>query len=330
VVRFRWHLGIAVVVFVLLAVSARMAEGKKEYLFGMSLNVSGLGPAQVYDMTQMALQLVEKETGTSWTMKKYQTSADAAGAFSNDEIHATIIEPKNIGYILKDKQRFLPWVTFNLGGQGKMRQCFFHLKGDKPKSIQELRGKSLLMPEYYTLSLVELREQLYENGIDSPLWEVFSSFTIIPNSISSFMGVAMGKADLTWSSDEYIIGLKYVNSGVASKLTTSFCTAPVYSRRVIAFNADKVSQGEFKIYQDGMKSLLDSLPEIAKTDPKVKSTLQLLKSVKVELAPAAPDAFAYESALLDKAKKNGWIKEAEHIESIMSVAEPGKPVIIKP
>ena len=52
--------------------------------------------------------------------------------------------------------------------------------------------------------------------------------------------------------------------------------------------------------------------------------------VKGKIIMADPDEYDVELELIDKAKKNGWLKEAQFIENTMKEAVIGKPVEIKP
>lgn len=331
--KFSRALFVFLIPMLLIAASApsqAAAPAKKEYVFGMHFGNLGFGAAQILDLAEKAMAIVEKDTGTSWTLKKYPSAESALDAFMKGESHATFFWPNNIDVFIKSKVKYYPWAGYTTANQEKAGECIWHAKGMKINSAKDLVGKSLVQSYYSPIVTLKLREYLADNGVDQPLWNVFSSFMLVNNTITGFMAVSMGKVDVTWRPDEYKYFWKMINPTLGSRLTASLCTKPIYERGMLVLNADKVSPKEFKFYSDSLKQLLIDLPEMAKKDPANRSAVQMLQQAKMQLVAIEPPAFKAETALYEKAKKKGWLKEAEYINKVMSAAEPGKPVVIKP
>jgi hypothetical protein len=307
------------------------SANKKEYVFGMP-NLSamwGMSATQNYDVWNAVFKHANDESGDSWSMKQFSSVDEVVDAFCTGKVAATAVFPGIAVELIDHCGKIAPWVTFVVGKRRKTSYCFFYPKTNVVKDFSEIRSKTIIVG-YEPLDLIRLREFLYTNGIDEPLWKVFKAFIKVPNVNSTLMAAAMGKADLMFNDEDSELEMKIMNPAIAAKMAHSFCTEPVYARAIIAINPRSMPPDEIERYRGVAKRFIAKMGEYAKTDPGIQQLRQIMNMVKAKFIPADAGELDIEANLYLKAKKNGWLEEAKFIQETMNKAPLGTPVEIRP
>lgn len=319
---------ISITLAFILSVSAEANE--KIIKFGVFFtSTGGQSSSQSLDFTNTLADAVAAEFGYKIEPKKYSSDADVKQAFLDNEIDAALLWSGHIVEIDKRGGRTFPWVTIEVDKKRTVSQCLW---GNNSRSgnadILSIGGSNLLAHDNDVLLMVMLREYLFTQGIDIPLWREFKTFTQMKNMNSAFMALAMGSNDYYWvSSDDTF--LKMLNPNLLNQVKPVFCTKPVYARSAVIFNRKTMSDASIKELREAFKKYYTNRKPVEDKYPNVKALYQYLKMAKIKMVLAKEDEFKVENALYEKAIKNGWLEEAKFIQKKWSAAPVGQPVEIK-
>jgi ABC-type phosphate/phosphonate transport system substrate-binding protein len=303
---------------------------KREYLLGAHFSSSyGISATDQYDMANTVAKITGGE-GFPTRIEKYSSSEEVVKAFLGNRIDGAYVGPNEVAEIIDNGGRIHPWINYTVNKKERSSLCFFYRKGSTIKEVADLHGLNIVQDTFWVISLIRMREYLAGMGIDRPLWQVFGSFTRSPNQNSSYMAVAMGKADITWDYQESVYNMRIMNPAVESKMDRRFCTEAVVSHDGIVLNENTLSPQVLDALDERLKTFLPSFSEYAKGNPAIEQLLTYWKMTKKKIVLASPDEYTPDLELYKKAKANGWQKEALYIYDVMSKATPGTPVKIKP
>jgi len=289
----------------------------------------GQSSAQVFDMAKGITNAIKDNYGLDLQLKTYSSGPEIKEAFLRNEIDAAAFWPGEAVEIMERGGSVHPWSTFHVKKSKKSPFCLWQRKNENPQGISAVAGKRLINTEYSVDWLLFLREFLYRNGIDKPLWRVFSSFTSVSGSNSAFMAVAAGDADFFWTYKDNEVILKLVSSNMANQVSHDFCSDSVYARATIVFNGKTLSKDDLIKSDKALVNFIRDINELAKTNMGIKTLKQYMGLVQSRIVPARPDEFDYEVKLFKESRKRGWMAEAEFIVEQMDKAPKGKPVEIK-
>jgi len=327
-----FFVGAAAIILLAAPPAAAQGDEKIKVTFGIHFESSaGQSSAQLFDMTKGVLNILKENYGVEVVMKTFPSQDAVEEAFLKNEIDAAVFLSGNVVSVTEKGAGIHPWITFHVKKRKKMSLCLWSKKGKEIKNISELQGKRLIQGnEIGTDWLLYLRDHLYKNGVDKPLWQVFSSFTSVPSSNSAFMSLAAGEGDCFWQAGDYETILKLIAPNLATQVSYSLCSDSVLARGGLVLNTKTLSKTELKKLDDTFKNFLKDFNELAKKDTGIKTVKQYMNLAQARIVPARPDEFDYEIKLFKEARKRGWIAEAEMISGRMEKAPKGKPVEIKP
>lgn len=297
---------------------------------GFFTSAGGQSSSQSFDFTRAMLQLTNDEFGYKTSIERYSSLDEVKDALMKGEIDGgllwstQLVEMNDAGY------EFYPWGTYMVGTKRKASYCLWHKKTDLIKKPEEIKNVVLMSADYSVFNLIQLREYLYVNGIDKPLWSIFSGFTRLPNANSAYIALAMGEADFFWTNDDGDSFLKLINPSVATQIEHRFCTDAVYARASIVLSKKSYTQAQYKEMSDTLDYATKNISKYEGKYPTIKALHSYLKIAKMKFMLASPDELNTEIKLYQKAKKNGWLGEAEFIVKKWKEQPIGQAASIKP
>lgn len=324
---------ILIAVIAIIASTAYSSEKEKtEFIYGAHFSsYSGVGSSNVYNYTQKILKQVSEIYPLTFKVKKMTSENDITQAFLSNTIDIGPLFPYQVAEIIKNGGDVYPLITYSIKKKRHMAYCFFSARNNSVKSVEDLQDKKLIRQMFNPFSYIQIRDFLYDNGIDKPLWEVFSTFTTVPNNNSAMMVLASGIGDVYWSSKEITIPTKYTEQAfILDKIEPGICTDEVYGHIQVAVNKGTVSESEYMTLRRYLKEILTNIDSYSDKDMTLKSGMSLMKLEQAEIVPADRTLFEKEVALRMKAEKNNWWTEAEFIVEKLQEAGMGKEVEIKP
>lgn len=306
-------------------------EAGYDYVIGMHFDsVGGQSSSSLFDLVNMILELGTQETGMKIKLQKFPSHKAVAEAFMKDEIDGGLLHTGDAVWLVNSGAKVLPWATFVVDKKGRAKECFWHRKSDSIKTIADLAGKSLLYAVSGEFGLIMMRERLLELGLDKPLWDVFSSFVVVPSGNSSLLALAMNEGDVLWNNSDHKEFLKIISPNLVNELTFDMCSENLYSRGFLAINSSTVKNEDVQKAFDLIDFYTVNASEIIKKHPEFQAMYSYTKLAKMKFVKARPDEFAYEIKLYKKAQERGWVKEVDFIEKTLKNAKSGERVTIKP
>lgn len=291
----------------------------------------GQSSSKLYEITDKMCKLISEVTGIEITLNKYASPVEVADAFVKNEIDAAGLFGGQVIQIIDSGIDVLPYVTYSLDDNIKYAACLWDRKDSGINEVSDIYGKTLVGREYdLPFPYLSLRDNLYQKGIDDPLWNVFKAFIYVPSDNSGFMAVADGDADMKWSSEDSRIPLKLFMPQTQVKLSAKFCSDPVLSNMMLVINKNTVADETYKLLKSEIGAVKTRFEELAKTDNDFKMASQYMKMLKIDFAMADDDFMEYEKQLYERAKKKGWMREAEFVVGKMKDAQRGQPIEVKP
>lgn len=323
---------VAVAIF-LMAVSCDAAQDGKnmKIRFGIHITSSaGQSSAQWLDITKGIMNIFKENYGLEVVMKTFPSFEEVEEALIKNEIDGADLWPGEFGALTEKGASIHPWATFQIKKTEKTSLCLWQRKNEKTLNVNDVFGKRLIGLSYTFDLLLFLRDYLYRNGVDKPLWNVFRSFTHVSGTNSAYMSVVASDVDYFWyPSDDKTI-LKLVSPNVAKLVSYSLCSESVYARYAIVMNKKTLSKAELRKLDEVLVKFLKDFNEFSKTNMDIKSMRQYMSLAQMRLVPAKPDEFDYEMKLFENARKRGWIEEADFIIQQMEKAPKGKTMEITP
>lgn len=328
----KFYITMMLVAFVIISSVTRCNAEEKNKVFTLGLHfesTTGVSSSQIYDLVNTCMKVVTKDFGFVIKLKKYSSDREVMQAFLDNEIDVGWLHPSEIMNIIEGGGKIYPFGTYMIARRRKTAECLWHNKNNQIKDISDLYGKRLLVDQS-ELYFIKLRELLYVNGIDKPLWDVFDMFITHPSSNSAFFAIAMGDADLYLKEDDFKEMLNLINPSLISNVKYGFCTEHEYGRYSLVFNKNTSDSIDIEQFLEVLKNVLGDLGEYAKKEPQLKAVKQYTQMVKMTLIPAEKDEFAAEIRLMKKAKEKGWLREARFIVEKISETDKGNQFKIKP
>lgn len=321
-----------ITVAVLLAASPIIgrAETQKTITMGASFtSVGGLSASEVFQITDQLLTLVMERHNLKVVLKKYFTGEELIEAFLKNEIDAAPLYSFNIAYILDNGGKVMPLASYTLNNEKMLHQCLWQSSKKQTKSLEDVRGKIFIRHDFSIGPFIQMRDLLYDHGIDEPLWKFFDKIIISPNSNSAFMSIVMGDADYYLTPDELENTLKIFMPQVADKVNYQICTDKTFGHPMLALNGKTVDQATFDLTKIAFKDFVTHTSEYAKENQMAKMLQQYMKIYGVKIVPANEDFYKEEIKLYQKAKKMGWLEETNFILSKMANEPTGSAVEVK-
>lgn len=283
-----------------------------------------------YDLVMMVANIAEEQVGYSFSLKKYSSDKEVMEALLANELDSGMIFPSQIAEIKARGGDVMPWATYVVNKERRAASCLWFNKDNNFKNINDIMGKTYLTstPDPYSLAL--LRDYLAKNGIDKPLWKVFSKFIQASNQNSSFMALASGDGDFIWGNKDNEYLLQLLVPGVVEKIKYNFCTENKFARGMLVVNKKTVPPADLEKAKELAVYFTKNLAEISKANPDIMAMFQYTKMVKLQLIPAIDKEADYDIDFYNRVKKKGYYEEAEFIISKLQEAPMGTPVEIKP
>lgn len=292
-------------------------------------STGGQSSSQELDFANTLGEAIGNEFGYKFVTRKYPSDADVQKAFLANEIDAALLWSGHVVGIEKKGGHVFSWATIVVDKQRRVAQCLWVKNtGADVKDISSIVGGTLLAHDYNEVWLIMIREYLFSQGIDKPLWQVFNSFLQVKSMNSAFMALAMGKNDYYWVSRDDTF-LKMLSPNLLQQVKPAFCTEPIYARSAVVFNRNTMAEASLIELRDAFLSYYENRLTVEKKYPKVKALYEYLKLAKIKIIPASENEFKVESVLYEKAKKNGWLDEARFIIEKWDAVPVGQPVEIK-
>lgn len=327
-----------IIVFTIFLTSAiaYSATEKKEYILGSHFrSAGGMGPAQLADIGNSIAKLFEENTNFKITIKKFPGLSEVLDAFVNNKIDIMQIW-SNDAILLKDKGiEVLPLYSYTIDKREKKAMCLWQKKGKTYFNFSDIDNTTLLTTyeslDSFILEMEEIREYLYKNGVDKPLWNVFKNFGKLANPNSAFFSVGAGEGDFYWASDDYDFLLKAMLPNIYSHISHKFCTERIFDRWTFVINKKSIDNKTYKILFESVKQHFLNYEKIFKKDKNLRHILQLAKMAKADFYVSS-HLFPYETeiSLWEKSKKNGWYNEAKFLADVLLKVEMGKTITVKP
>lgn len=311
-------------------VCASAASKDRVFTFGVHISsVGGLSSAELFELIQKICDLMGSEYGVKVKPVKFSTEEEFVDAFVQNKIDVGSLFPAQIARAIDESKGVYPLATYRIGKTDRISQCLWRSKDLKMKSIEDVRGKTVIRQDLDPYPYVQLRDYLYSKGIDQPLWKVFGGFITVPSSNSAFMAIAIGEGDFHWAPNELKVPMKMFLPNVMPNVLDDYCTAEKFGRPIVSMNKATVTEEEFNQFKSAMKQFVANLDKYAAADPYFKMLQQYMKLGDVHVVSGAMDMISEDVALYNKAKKNGWLKEADFLIDNLKNAPSGTKVEIK-
>lgn len=305
--------------------------GGKRFKVGVFFNSgSGASASQAYDLAKTILKIYALDEGYNVELVKYPSWDEITKDFIDNKLDAAYLWPHFVVEINDAGGEVIPLLTFTVMKRRKMGFCFWHRKSLVMESPKDIVGKKFIYSTPNVHYFIQMRDYLYKNGVDMPLWKVPASIINAPSSNSANMALAMGDADVYWGLDDADAYMNLISPAVAKDLTHQFCSERVYARANIILNKKSFTKQDVDVITARMNDLLGNFTKYSKEIPELQGMRQYLKMAKMTIIPASPDEFDYDIKLFKKAKKNGWYQEAVFMYERLKDAKPGTPVDLKP
>lgn len=305
--------------------------GEKEIVIGVHFKTgSGMSASEFVDMANSAINMVATEAGEKVRYEKFPSREDIIKAYLKGKVDGALLFAEEIVDLVNAGGKFEPFATYTVNQRRMTSNCFWYPKSAPITSASEIVGKTIVSNEFSKTSLLLLRDHLQRNGVDKPLWQVFKTFTTVPSGNSVLMAIAMNRGDLTFDTVDWDIGLKIMSPATAAKLGHGLCTDQVYARGAVIVNPKTVSKERIEALRAVLNRSDEMFKEYAKKDNGILQIRQYMKMAKAQFVPGRTDEFETYLALYRKAKKNGWLREAEFIHDTMDKAPVGTAVEVKP
>jgi ABC-type phosphate/phosphonate transport system substrate-binding protein len=310
----------------------RSAQEKRVLRYGDHMSASsGKSATANYDSMSITFKIINNESPDYQIVPQYfPTHVEVNEAFAKNKIDIAMRWPDQAQDIMDRGGDLYLLATIENKEKEKYSACLWKRKGDPRNNISDIIGSTLVRQEgieiYYFCGL---RQLLFENGIDKPLWRVFKSFVIVPNQNSAFMALAMGKADFYWTGN---YNLKTNFPEVADKVEPAFCTEPIYGLRTLVVNKKTVSESDYKKLRDNVSEFITAMKsgKYDKKYPEVRMMRMAQKTSGSKVVLVDQDEFKTDFELYKKAKNNTWREEMVYIKSIMDNTPMGQVVEIEP
>lgn len=311
-------------------VECKAVEKKKELTLGLHFeSTTGVSSSQIYDLVNSCMNVVTKDFGFAIRLNKYSSDREVMQAFLDDEIDVAWLHPNEIMNVIERGGEVDPFGTYTIAKRRKAAECLWHNKNIDVKDINNLYGKRLLVDQS-ELYFIKLRELLFKNGIDKPLWDVFDVFITHPSSNSAFFAIAMGDADFYLKEDDFKEMLNLINPNLFTNLKYDFCSEHEYARYSLIINKKTTRNIDLEAYKKSLSDVLENLSEYAKKEVQLKAVKQYTQMIKMNLIQAEPDEYKAEIKLMKKAREKGWLREAEFMVEKISEGGVGNQFKIKP
>lgn len=303
--------------------------------FSLSLGVSlessaGRSSSQSFQILDATMSVLNKEYGISARIEKYSSFQETAKKFKDGEVDSALLWPDQI-VELKDFSSDVDLIlTYSINGQAAARGCFWTKKGTGYKTIEDLKGKKLAAVEFNAYQLSLIKSHLLKNGIETPLWKFFDSFTRVPGQNSAFMAIAMGDADILWAYDDYETILKSISPNLATQVTPAICSETLLPRAVVLINRKRVSEKEVKRIRDAIGLFLKNMTAMSKKYPEFKAVISYMKIASYKPVIPNKDLYKKQVNFFKDAEKQVWFDEINMITAAASGSQPGKPLKVTP
>lgn len=319
------------VILAVFAVCAHGQQKKNQLRFGMHFESGGgISASSLYDFVNKTLAQMSSNMGVNIKILKYGSNEETINSVIKGESNSTFMWPQFIHYLEGENKNIIPIATYTVAKKRKAAYCLWHTKKVTVNSIDDIKGKTLILDYYTPLDLGEMKLVFLEKQLDAPLWQVFSAFVNAPSQNSAFIALAMGDADYFWAKSDSEYYLKMINPSVATQLTKSFCTEEKYSRGTIVINRKEFSDQEFESVKKSTLQFFKGMKKTAKTDGTLAAITRYMEMAKIEVIPADANEFEVEQKEFAMIRKKGWLNEVEFISRMMADKPTGKPIQIKP
>lgn len=315
---------------ILLSSTISSAKGKNEITFGASFSsVGGISASELYELTDQALTMLMERKGLKVKLKKYFTGEEVTEAFLKGELDGAPLYPFNVAYILDNGGKVIPVASYSLNGEKFLKQCFWQSVSKKTTGLEDLKSSTLIRHDLSLGPFLQIRELMYDHGIDEPVWKIFDKIIIAPSSNSAFMALVMGDADYYLTPCEMDKPLKIFMPQLVEKITHKLNSDKTYGHPMIVLNGNTVSDETFQLAKEAIKDFATHTSDYAKDNPTAKLVAQYMKIYGIKIVPADESLYKEEVALYQKAKKKGWLEETNFVLAKLAEAPPGTPLEIK-
>ncbi|MFC1474541.1 hypothetical protein ACFLQK_00715 [bacterium] len=310
---------------------AAWPEEGPEYRLGIHLESAvGVSSSQGYDYVKALYDVMNEEYGYNMIMERFSSHREVQKALIDDRIDGGFLVPGHIVEIIDSGTEMIPVTTYVIGKKRRSAYCLWEKKTEALKDVSEVGGKTVIIRGLDVLEFLQLREYMFANGTDVPLWDVFDTFTRVSGQNSAFIALAMGKADFYWEYEDAKFYIELVNSTVAAKIAGNLCTDNIYSRESTVMKMKPGKEEELKKFSADLKDFYVNIKKYAKDYTALQAPLSYMRMTKIRLIPARDDEFETELGLFRKAKENGWLEEARYIVKILKDSPLGQPVAVSP
>jgi hypothetical protein len=301
------------------------AAAKKEFSFGAEFgNGAGMSASQELESTEVLFNTLSDNYDMNIRMKKYSSYDDIVLDAVKGKVDMFMMFDKPIVFDNWNKLKVWPLFTIAVNGSARSTPCFWVLKGGGIKAPGDLTGKNLVVWGVNPWFFIKIRDLLYRNGIDVPLWMVFDKITRVSNKNSAYIAVAMGNADVVFGYDYEKSIMKLLNAQVVKKLDKCLCSGKDHGNVVIVMNRRTTTEADYKNFQSVIKDFISREDEFVKKYPQLQTVYKLKTMAKAEFIPADGTELNEDLALYRKSLKNGWMTEANYIYSIMAQTPKGQ------
>lgn len=315
---------------IILTTTSTSAKNKNEIVLGASFSsVGGISASELYQLTDQLLTMLMERKGMKVVLKKYFTGEEVYEAFLKNELDAAPLYPFNIAYVLDNGGKVIPIASYSLNGEKFLKQCFWQSSTKKTAKLEDLLGTTLIRHDLSFGPFLQIRELMYDHGIDEPVWKMFDKMLIAPSSNSAFMALVMGDADYYITPCEMDKPLKIFMPQLVEKITHKLNSDKQYGHPLIVMNGKTVSNDIVVLTREAVKDFAVNTAAYAKDNPTAKLLHQYMKIYGVKIVPGDESMYKEEIALYQKAKKKGWLDETNFILTKLAEAPPGTAIEIK-
>lgn len=332
--RQTFKVSVLVILILSAAIGAQSQESakttKKIRLGAHFYTMAGLGAAQVLELGENGLREAFSRVGYNLEIKKYSSNEEVYDALMNGEIDGGLMWPTHAARAIATGHEVLPIMTYSLGNKRNRSYCLWSLNEKQPKEISEILGSRFVTDWYNDSDLILLRTKLFEEGIDKPLWKVFSTFMGAASQNAAHMAVAFEEADFYWDTPDAEITLSILSPAILKKVSFSHCTEPVLSRGSVFILKSSMPADDYKKFKALLNKDYMELSQIAKDNPAYKAFDYYIKKSDLKLIIPNDDEFDAEADLYKKGMEKGWLEEVNYIVKVMDATPTGDAVSIQP
>lgn len=311
-------------------VVAQESKKPRRYSIGFHFqSTASKSASNFYDLVSVVTEVAEQQVGYSFTLKKYASDEEVMEALLANEVDAGMIFPSHIAEIKERGGDVMPWLTYVVNKQRRASYCVWTRKDSDIKNLKDIIGKEYLTSTLDPYSLATFRDYLADNGIDKPLWKVFSKFMQTSNLNSSFMALASGDADVIWGNKDNETLLQLLVPGVIEKIKNDFCTDALFARGMLVINRKTVPPADIQKAKELGEYFTKNIATLSQEHQEVMAMYQYTKLVKLLLIPAIEKEVDYDIETYKRLKKKGYYDEAKYIIANLEKAPLGTAVEIK-